>query len=426
MKNLLKKKHLTLFISFVINIIYSQTSQILMETQLERYGPDLKTNYYNLSIMPTSGNSFGKSYNIKNGQNTLVFYDLVKFDIKNYPLNCTINSYNKVKPTQTGGPECNENVNSKIASPKSFSTGGCHGWTRFMLLDLPINGASGNCEIISIEKQMILLNAGYSWQYRKENDPTWKYFEYNKHYNKNGLSFSPNDVPDLSNYTGNLFIRFVVEYENFQNNKIENYESNISIYDITTCSPFLVTPPIVTDTRCNNEPSGSVTLKFQTELKENQKFLFNLFTFNQNLLDFVFINNVFVNKSEIINNTFTWNDLGEGNYIIKYQAQSTSDNSEDLNSSLVITDEFTVGSPLPLKFEIKKADNPICADNPVEVSIAVTGGTGDYKFYVDGVEKTNPKPVKEADGYYHIRGLIPTAMNSIKVTDQHGCIEKAL
>lgn len=88
------------------------------------------------------------------------------------------------------------------------------------------------------------------------------------------------------------------------------------------------------------------------------------------------------------------------------------------------TENFKYIEPAPLKFEIKKADNPTCFDDPVEVSIEVTGGTGDYRFYVDGDEKTNPKPVKETDGYYHIRGLIPTAINNIKVMDENDCIEK--
>lgn len=91
---------------------------------------------------------------------------------------------------------------------------------------------------------------------------------------------------------------------------------------------------------------------------------------------------------------------------------------------MVSAKKFTYNEPAVLKFEIKKADNPICTNDPVELSIAVTGGTGYYKFYVDGVEKTSPKPVKEADGYYHVKGLVPTAVNSIKVMDENNCIEK--
>ncbi|WP_417940291.1 hypothetical protein [Flavobacterium sp. RS13.1] len=109
-------------------------------------------------------------------------------------------------------------------------------------------------------------------------------------------------------------------------------------------------------------------------------------------------------------------------YVIEYQSQING----EVKGTLAIGAPFLYEDPTPVKFEIKKADNPICFGDLAEVSIAVTGGTGDYKFYVDGLEKTNPKPLKEADGYYHIRGLIPTAVNSIKVMDGNNCIEKTL
>ncbi|MDR7212134.1 hypothetical protein [Flavobacterium piscis] len=89
-----------------------------------------------------------------------------------------------------------------------------------------------------------------------------------------------------------------------------------------------------------------------------------------------------------------------------------------------VQQNFRYEEPEPLTFKIIKADNPKCINDPVEISIAVTGGNDEYRFYVDGIEKTNPKPIKEADGYYHIKGLIPTAINNIKVMDANGCIEK--
>ena len=109
-------------------------------------------------------------------------------------------------------------------------------------------------------------------------------------------------------------------------------------------------------------------------------------------------------------------------YQIQYQAFQ-----DNVTKGVTIspkTENFKYTEPEPLKFEIKKADNPLCNNDLAEVSIAVTGGTGDYKFYVDGVEKTSPKPAKETDGYYHIRELVPTATNSIKVMDENDCIER--
>lgn len=118
-------------------------------------------------------------------------------------------------------------------------------------------------------------------------------------------------------------------------------------------------------------------------------------------------------------------------YKIKYQAQipDPNDSGKTIMRGVLYSPaefNFLYTEPDPLKFKIIRADNPKCKDDFTEVSLTVTGGTGNYKFYVDGVEKTNPKPVKEVDGYYYIKGLVPTAVNNIKVVDQNNCFEKNL
>jgi len=106
-------------------------------------------------------------------------------------------------------------------------------------------------------------------------------------------------------------------------------------------------------------------------------------------------------------------------YTIEYQSQVNGVPKGTLTSSV----PFLYEDPTPVKFEIKQALDPLCNNNSVEIALNVTGGTESYKFYVDGTEKT-PTPVKEADGYYHLRGLNPNAANIIKVTDTKDCIEK--
>lgn len=119
-------------------------------------------------------------------------------------------------------------------------------------------------------------------------------------------------------------------------------------------------------------------------------------------------------------------DLSKGDnlenryYVIEYQSQVNG----VPRGTLAIGAPFLYEDPEPVKFEIKQALDPLCNNNSVEIAITVTGGTQSYKFYVDGIEKT-PTPVKEADGYYHLRGLVPTATNNIKVTDSKDCIEKS-
>lgn len=112
-------------------------------------------------------------------------------------------------------------------------------------------------------------------------------------------------------------------------------------------------------------------------------------------------------------------NLENRKYVIEYQSEVNG----QPKGTLAIGEPFTYQNPEPVKFEIKQALDPLCNNDSVEIALNVTGGTESYKFYVDGVEKT-PTPVKEGDGYYHIRGLVPTATNNIRVTDTKECIEK--
>lgn len=112
-------------------------------------------------------------------------------------------------------------------------------------------------------------------------------------------------------------------------------------------------------------------------------------------------------------------NLENRQYVIEYQSEVNG----VPRGTLAIGAPFAYQNPDPVKFDIKPALNPLCHDDTVEIAISVIGGTGLYKFYVDGVEKT-PTPAKEGDGFYHIRGLNPSAINNIKVVDTNGCIEK--
>ncbi|OXG06549.1 hypothetical protein B0A64_10595 [Flavobacterium araucananum] len=403
--------YLILVVFFAMNIIYCQKSQMLIETQLKKYGPDLKTNYYILNVTPSSGtSSFGKSYDINNGDNVLFFYDLVQFDITNYPLNCTISSYNKVQPTQTGGPECSQGDQATIVSPKSFSMSGCHGLTRFLLLDLPTNGESGNCEIISIKKQVILSNEGYSWQYKKENDTEWNYFEYDKQYNANGLSFSPSDVSDLVNYTGNLFIRFVVDYENLELDKIENYVSNISIYNIKTCSPLLDNTSSPNYTTCNYS-NGEVIFTFSRPIETDEKYLFN-----RNIVGSTFVTSTTSNDNDVEKispTTFKWKNIPPGDYQFKYQTQF----EDNKPGSVSLISSFTILPREQLNFKAT-AVQPLCSSDKGAIIISASGGTSPYYYILDNESKklliNNPDTIP----------LSTDGVHKVIVMDSKECIEK--
>ncbi|MEO8238792.1 MAG: hypothetical protein ABI576_11840 [Flavobacterium sp.] len=383
-----------------------------------------------LDIRSQLGNSFmGKaSLKILNSSNQTL-YDTFGLKVENYGVvfNLSPSSFPLTIVWQPGVLNCDLNSSpfesiftytysySDYTTGKNFSATMCLFPDTFFSIYSPyINQLTAATSTIGI-CEGVNLASGYPHYYSID-DLNW-----NIAYNNIPFSFFTFIPKDLlgSNFRGNLKIKSTIS--SFFANPAVTMQSKIISYNVISCSPALeIDPPLTLKTVCNNESTGSVILKFKTTIGDNEQLFLNLF---KNASPPILIDNLFVPKSSIINNEFTWTGFEKGNYIIKYQVQSISDNSEILNSSVVITDEFIVESPMPLKFEIKKADNPKCANDPVEISIAVTGGTGNYKFYVDGVEKTNPKPVKETDGYYHINGLIPTAINNIKVMDTNNCIE---
>jgi hypothetical protein len=419
---------LTVVAFLATTAIYGQNGKILIETQLIRYGPDLKSNTYIFNITATGAPSFGKSYNLTNNDDDVkIFYDLVQYDMTKYPLNCTISSSYVVKPTQLGGPECHQNDQATLAAPKNIYMGACHGRTNLLILDLPApKGSIGNCGNFAIAKKVQLSGAGYSWQYKKGNDTQWKYFTYGKEFNENGLNFNFKDMPDLVDYTGTLYIKFVVDYENLNTSKIEIYESDIMGYSITTCSPLLKNSlPTTTKARCVGSATGSATLEFMSELKDNSKFLFNLFRANPVAPDTGFIKHIFALKNEVSNNTFTLGDIAAGSYVIKYQAQDVSNDGEELGSTPVVTDAFTISDPTPLTFRAT-AVQPVCSTDIGGILISAQGGTSPYFYILDDATEIIDSKIVSKKIKLPASNFIPTTDGEHKViiVDDYDCIEK--
>lgn len=104
-------------------------------------------------------------------------------------------------------------------------------------------------------------------------------------------------------------------------------------------------------------------------------------------------------------------------YTVKYQAfQGVKERGVPETDK-----DFQYNDPAAVKFEIVKAENPLCHNGTTEIVISVTGGTGAYKFYLDNVEIV-PAPGKEADGFYHLKNLAPKEYK-IKVVDANNCID---
>jgi hypothetical protein len=254
-------------------------------------------------------------------------------------------------------------------------------------------------------EDLISLKYGWNWDYQFDSG-SWIPFD-SQYQDQRTISFK---LKDLSGFANKSIVRFRTRYQNQITNTIT--------YSIIGCSPELaVNPPKTDSTRCKNDPSGSVTLEFKTPLKDGDKFLFNIW--NSGVPT-----SKFVKQIDMINNTYTWKGLAEGTYTMKYQAQSDSNNNEDVGSSVITTYTFTIGSPAALKsiFEIPK--NPLCHDGNGSVTIVANGGTAPYYYILDNAkENINgqqvPKkilitnPIELSSGNYNI-----------KVVDNNGCIEK--
>lgn len=422
--NMLKIKHiLFIIISFSASHMDGQTSQILIETQLTKYSNDVKTNTYYLTLTPSGGVSKGFSYKINNNDdNEKYFYDLIQLDITNYPINFAIEAFNRVKPTIIGGPECSQSYQGKISYQSSSFVSACHGISSLLLLDLPIpKGPIGNCKTISIEKNIPLKNASYSWEYRKGNETQWNYFYYGRDYSANGLNFVPNQIPELANFTGNLYIRFIVTNENLNTDKIDTFISNVTNYVLTDCSPqYAGGIPPSTGIRCNGESNGTVTLKFKSELVDGDVFLFNIFL---NKTPQQFIKHHFVSKSDIKNDTYVWTNLGAGDYIITYQAQRIGDPNQQVKGlSLEPIPPFTIANRDPLIFKLT-AIQPACNDGKGKIQISAEGGTPPYFYMLENETIDDKHPFTSP---YIIPKDFLQGEFKVKVIDSNDCIEKSL
>ena len=278
----------------------------------------------------------------------------------------------------------------------------------------------------------------YNWQYSLDNKNTWLDVPEEFHV------YNPNFT--ISDLLGSNHLNYIGKTIYFR----MGYNSMVFAEGLTFPLIYSACAPLVNDIEylpplCFGDNVRDVTVTFDRDLySEEELRYFQLKAVNPatNLPDgtpsiiYPFFsegdpNNGLITKfDEKSPGVYTYSLLNfrglnpDATYQIQYQAfQNNASKGLSISPE---TENFKYTEPEPLKFQIVKADNPICADNFVEIAIDVSGGTGDYKFYVDGVEKTNPKPVKEADGYYHIRGLIPTASNNIKVMDKNNCIEKSL
>ncbi|MBF4463902.1 SprB repeat-containing protein [Flavobacterium sp. LC2016-12] len=253
-------------------------------------------------------------------------------------------------------------------------------------------------------REILTLKGGWNWQYKLDNGG-WQNFPA-QYQEKNTISFY---VKDLEGYTNQQNIHFRSGYQTMF--------TNITTYKIVGCSPDLaVNPPATGKVNCFGQSTGSVTLEFnpKPELSSNDKFLITLYTTDGT--NVAFLEHIFVKKDDLINNSYTWTNRKAGDYIIKYQTQSLSDDSIEIGSSPVVSLTFKIDSSSKFSYQATPVQ-PKCNDGDAGILITPSGGTPPYFYFLDdgAISKGFTDPI-----------VIPIATDGnhkVKVIDKFGCLE---
>jgi hypothetical protein len=298
--------------------------------------------------------------------------------------------------------DCKIGVDPLIRLPYNKTTfgiayfGGCIADSEIMGIYIPEPASDQICA-----SDIMTLKNGWNWQYRFT-DGNWQPFP-SQYQEKTSISFK---IKDLNGFNNQKTIYFQAGYQ--------TKFTNIRPYQIIGCSPEYDGNPVTADAKCIYEASGSVTLKFKSELKDGDRFLFNIF-YDKTPPEF--IKSVFINKDQIINKTFIWDNLAKGSYIIKYQAQSTTDINQYVGLSAITPPAFTIGSRPALTFTAKEIQ-PNCNTETGSINITASGGTPPYYYILDNEsnkhEFTSPATISN----------IGEGNHTVKIVDNNNCIEK--
>ena len=432
------KKIITFFlVCLAVNSYSQKPKNIIVE-----YNPQSASTYfvssvkiYNKEAVLVYGDDYVHAnlfpYNSPIGKKTATLINLTEAD---YPLKYIL------KGQTLDLNDCNETTNNGNGyfftlnlydSPGFLSFASCTASAeiRAFSLDNPeTNDNLGSCDSISIKDKLIT-----NYYYKHPISGEWidiytvaPNLIIPNTINTNDLNLKINEIPDLIDYYGPLFLKgsyTVVDlYDGFETTldghedpimlQPKTFETNIISYKIIPCSPLLEqNPPLPTNPSCNNTATGSIPLKFKSDFKDDEQLLLNLFI---NTTTPQFLVSKFVPKSSIINKEYTWTNIGAGNYIIKYQVQKNTDNTTNVNSSAVITKGFSIVDPPLFSFSATETQ-PKCSGEKGTMTITVSGGTPPYYYYLNNdqqIEFTSPKTID-----------VNAGNNYIKVVDSKSCID---
>lgn len=247
----------------------------------------------------------------------------------------------------------------------------------------------------------------FAVEYYDSSSATWKELF---PYSSRSAQYIPITFTSIPNLQLNQNFQLRARYTRTGSGGANDY-SDILTYRFIPCSPKLDGAPATTQVKCSNEATGTVALKFLSDIPSSQKLLLNLYEGG------VFRSHRFARDTDIVNRIFIWDDLAAGSYTIKYQTQNVSDPNTTLGSSPVESPVFNIANSSPLTFRAT-AIQPKCNTDFGAIEVSASGGTEPYYYILDnGTKKKftkNPEIISiTTDGDY-----------KVIVVDSFDCIEK--
>lgn len=366
------------------------------------------------------------SYNNAIGKKTATLINLTESD---YPLKFSLRGETLYTDN------CNENKNIEFTLEKYNSLGteslfACTASAEiraFSLVNPETNDNISSCDVISINNKKIT-----NYYYKHPISGEWidiytvapNAIVYNN-INMNDLNLKINEIPDLKDYYGPLFIKGSYTVDGLYNEFVttpegdagpinvysKTFETNIIIYNITPCAPKITTTSSQNFTSCSYSNDGAVTFTFERELQDGEQYEMSLKYDNSTYAPY---DNKTITKNLMTNPTnYTWTNLPAEKYILTYYTKKTVGNKEYL-SNPAIQKSFTISYPTLFSFSAIETQ-PKCFGERGAITITATGGTPPYYYYLNDdpkMELTSPIIIE-----------VNAGNNSIKVEDSKNCID---
>ncbi len=228
---------------------------------------------------------------------------------------------------------------------------------QLLFMDQPIDNTIGDCELINFPNDPIFP---CKYFYRKVSG-VWVEI--------NNNNFSPNSIPDLQNYFGNLDYKYSITSPDNS-----TYFSNVITYNIKKCTPYVTAQSTPINNLCSNGAIGNVTFNFNRPIESNEYVKMTYFK-TGSVAPF----NVQINSFDS-NNSYTLNGLEAGTYNnITFQSYFNT-----IPGTITTGTSFTITAPPPVIFSTTINENVKCfGASTGKITVTASGGTGNLRYSND-------------------------------------------